>query len=65
MKCLVYCPELNLVTGSVNATLLMMQLEYWFKTTALAPFYKFLEPCESPRYKVGDSWCEEMGLSRR
>lgn len=48
-------PKLGLIIG---------QLEYWFKLKPKG-FYKFLEPCKHPLYKVGDSWAEELGLSRR
>lgn len=39
------------------------QLEYWFSKYPKG-FYKFLEPCKHPLYKVGDSWTEEIGYSR-
>lgn len=50
------------IAGTVTATILFQQLEYWFD---LKPngFYKFLEPCENDLCKVGDSWCEELGFS--
>lgn len=63
-KVLKYCPKLNRVTGSVTASILMCQLEYWFQKTNDQPFYKFLEPCEDVCYKTGDSWTEELGFSR-
>lgn len=62
-KVLKYCPDLNPITGSVTASLLMCQLEYWFDKTRNKPFYKFLEPCADECYKVGDSWVEELGFS--
>jgi hypothetical protein len=40
------------------------QLDYWFSKKPQG-FYKFLEPCKHPLYKQGDSWSEELGLSRR
>nr|WP_307991503.1 hypothetical protein [uncultured Niameybacter sp.] len=64
MKRLVYDPSLNKATGSVTATLLFLQLEHWFKVTKDKPFYKFLEPCEDPHYRTGDSWTEELGFSK-
>lgn len=63
-KVLKYCPKLNAITGSVTASILMCQLEYWFQKTKDQPFYKFLEPCEDVCYKNGDSWTEELGFSR-
>ena len=64
MKRLVYDPNLNKATGSVTATLLFLQLEHWFKVTKGKPFYKFLEPCDDPQYREGDSWTEELGFSK-
>ena len=64
MNRLNYCPELNGVTGGINATILMMQLEYWFKRAESGRFYKFLEPCEDVNYRVGDSWVEELGFTK-
>lgn len=63
-KCLKYCPELNQITGSVTASLLMCQLEYWFTRSKKDGFYKFLEPCTHKAYKKGSSWVEEMGFSK-
>lgn len=63
MKKICYYPELTKITGSVTATLMMSQLEFWFKTTGGKSFFKFLEPCAHERYKEGDSWQEELGMS--
>jgi hypothetical protein len=58
-----YVKQIRPLTGSVAATILMQQLDYWF---AKYPdgFYKFLEPCDHPSYKSGDSWTEELGFSK-
>lgn len=64
LKTLSYCPQLNQITGSVTASLLLCQLEYWFDKTHHKAFYKFLSPCEDTRYKSGDSWTEELGFSK-
>lgn len=64
MKTLKYCPELNTFTGSITASLLMCQLEYWFHHTKGEAFYKFLEPCKDPHYHTGDSWIEEIGFTK-
>lgn len=58
-----YVKELRELTGSVTATILMQQLDYWFDKTDGKPFYKFLESCVHKDYKKGDSWCEELGFS--
>lgn len=60
-----YRPKLNKITGSVTSTILLQQILYWYKLKGYKPFYKFKEPCPSNElYKVGDSWCEELGFSR-
>lgn len=64
MKNLRYFPELNAITGSVTASLLMCQLEYWFDKKGNKPFYKFLGPCEDEHYHAGDSWTEELGFTK-
>ncbi|MGL4737211.1 MAG: hypothetical protein ACRCW2_07095 [Cellulosilyticaceae bacterium] len=64
LRVIKYQPELNEVTGSITATIVMGQLEYWFNKTEGKPFYKFLAPCEDESYRVGDSWCEELRFSR-
>lgn len=63
-KVLNYCPSLNQITGSITASLLMCQLEYWFHKTKGKAFYKFLEPCIHSHYKKGDSWTEELSFSK-
>lgn len=58
-----YIPELkSLCDDSIPATILMMQMEYWFASRPDG-FYKFLKPCEHERYHVGDSWTEELQFS--
>ena len=59
-----YYKDLNNYTGSVTATILMTQLEYWFSKMNGQRFFKFLEPCERMDYKEGDSWVEELGFSK-
>lgn len=64
MKKLRYYPELNKISGGITSTLVMLQLEYWFEKIEGNTFFKFLEPCQDNHYKVGDSWCEELGFSK-
>lgn len=59
-----YIPELNLTFKKVETTLLVGQLEYWFARYSHG-FYKFMEPCEHTHYREGDSWTEELSLSRK
>ena len=63
MRTICYYPELVKITGSINAALMMAQLEFWFKVVGGKPFYKFLEPCMHDLYKIGDSWSEELGMT--
>lgn len=57
-----YSPELRSITGSVTASILMQQLDYWFSKMPDG-FYKFLSPCNNEAYKPGDSWEEELAFS--
>ena len=61
---ILYRKELNELTGSVTATILLQQIIYWGKKTG-GEFYKFIEPCKHEKYKSGDSWTEELGFSKR
>jgi len=64
-KILTYRPELNSITGSVTATILLQQILFWFKTNNYKKFYKFKDRCSHSLYKPGDSWLEELSFSRR
>lgn len=59
-----YRPDLNHLTGSVISTIILSQIIYWWKKAERSKFYKFKEACSHPMYKHGDSWCEELGLTR-
>ena len=58
-----YVKELHAIAGGVLGCLVMQQLDYWFENHPEG-FYKFLEPSDHPAYKEGDSWTEELGMSR-
>lgn len=58
---IIYRKELNAITGSVTATLLLSQIIYWHSKSGC--FYKFNKPCSHPLYKAGDSWEEELFFS--
>lgn len=58
-----YRPEFRALTDSVTAAILLQQIFYRWARKGFAPFYKFKCPCESPAYKNGDSWTEELGFS--
>jgi hypothetical protein len=61
-----YYPALQSFIGCERATLIAGKLEYWFSNPKYeGGFYKFVEPCDHPLYREGDSWSEEVGLSRK
>jgi len=49
---------------SINTARAIDRLEYRFNHYSDG-FYKFLEPCKHPLYRKGDSWAEELGMSRK
>jgi hypothetical protein len=60
-----YNPEFRRLplVKSVNSALLLQQLDFWFDK--YNSFWKFLEPApKHPHYKEGDSWTEELGMSK-
>ncbi|MBY0292249.1 MAG: hypothetical protein K2W92_03060 [Alphaproteobacteria bacterium] len=59
-----FYPEINSSIGCEKSTLILGRLEYWFEKYANG-FYKFVEPCNHPLYREGDSWSEEIGFSRK
>ena len=61
---ILYRKELNKITGSVTASILLQQVIYWHNKVG-GEFYKFILPCSHPLYKSGDSWTEELGFSRK
>ena len=58
-----YIKELRPYAGSLSACVAMQQLDYWFDKMPDG-FYKFVDACEHGFYKPGQSWCEELGMSR-
>ena len=63
-RMIAYRPEWRPLVGSINGAILLGQLLYWWKKNGDRAFYKFKEPCDNPLYRVGDSWCEELGFSK-
>lgn len=59
-----FYPGINSSIGCEKATLILGRLEYWFEKYKNG-FYKFVEPCNHPLYRDGDSWQEEIGFSRK
>jgi hypothetical protein len=63
-----YRPTLRKIGKSISGTILLAQIFYWDKKTAEKgkdSFYKFIEPCEHPKYNKGDSWCEELNWTKK
>jgi hypothetical protein len=65
-----YNPHLSHKFGSTIAAAIFQRFEYWadkMKTRqdGQGAFYKFIDACQHPCYKPGDSWCEELGISRK
>jgi hypothetical protein len=60
-----YHPKWNSITGGVTSSIFLQQAIYWWVRSQRRPFYKFNEPCSHRNYKGGDSWQEELGLSRK
>ena len=58
-----YVKELHPIAGGVLGCLVMQQLDYWFEGHPEG-YYKFLMPSDHPAYKIGDSWTEELGMSK-
>lgn len=60
-----------MITSSSNQTfsrssksyMVLQRLEYWFKKKPNG-FFKFIQPCTLKAYKAGDSWVEELGITR-
>lgn len=57
-----YVRELQPLAGSTSGCILMQQLDFWFQRHPIG-FWKFLEPSTHQKYKQGDSWTEELGIS--
>ncbi len=57
-----YIRELQPLAGSTSGCILMQQLDFWFHRHPNG-FWKFLEPSTHQKYKQGDSWTEELGIS--
>jgi len=59
-----YYPEFKREFRSEKAALIFERLEYWSQRYS-SGFWKFFEPCQHPLYRKGDSWQEEIGISRK
>lgn len=62
---IIYRPSLRVVGKSVTGTILLSQIIYRWDKNKRKPFYKFKEPCLHEDYRDGDSWCEELGFSKK
>ncbi|MCP4373525.1 MAG: hypothetical protein GY797_36290 [Deltaproteobacteria bacterium] len=64
----IYRPALRSIAKSIASTILLSQILYWdkdAKNKGKTEFWKFKTPPNSPnpKYKEGDSWCEELNIT--
>lgn len=59
-----YRPRWRKLTKGLATTILLQQIYYRWSHNRKQPFYKFKEPCDHGLYRPGDSWTEELGMSR-
>lgn len=59
-----YRPRWNQITGSMAATILLQQIIYRWMQNGRQPFYKFTRPCDHILCRPGDTWTEELGMTR-
>lgn len=64
-KMIKYRPELRRVCKSVTSAILLQQIIFHWENKRKNPFYKFKDICSHSLYKTGDSWCEELGFSKK
>jgi hypothetical protein len=59
-----YRPEFRELTGgNLLAAILLEQIWFYHNRQDGKPFYKFIEPCSHPDYRVGDAWTECLNCS--
>lgn len=59
-----YNPQLAIHLGDPIAAILLQRIAFWYERMNGQPFFKFTEQNDHPLYKHGDSWCEELGITR-
>lgn len=52
------------LAGDARAALFLAQALFWWFAAGRRKYYKFNAPCSHPRYRPGDSWQEELRLTR-
>lgn len=62
-RAIIYRSAYRSIAGSVTGAILFQQIVYRFIKSGAQEFYKFRRPCAHPKYRAGDSWCEELGFS--
>jgi len=64
-RSILYRSSLKRIAKTTNAALLLSQIIYRSEYSKSSKFYKFKMPCNHPKYKEGDSWCEELTFTRK
>ena len=59
----IYRPTLSKLTGSITSAILLEKIRHYAHQLK-RDFYKFNGACEHEQYRAGDSWQEEIGLTR-
>jgi len=60
-----YKPELNSICKTITSNILFNQILYWWEKSNKEEFFKFKAPCNHEKYKEGNSWCEELNISKK
>lgn len=56
--------DINTFCKKTTTKLVVQHLEYWFRGKKKNGFFKFSAPCNHKLYREGDSWTEELGISK-
>ena len=59
-----YVPAIAKELKSIEAAIILNRIFFYWKTKSKY-FYKFKEPCTHEWYREGDSWTEELSITRK
>ena len=60
----IYRPTISKITGSLTSAILLIRIMHYAKLKKNKDFYKFNGSCQHELYREGDSWQEDIGLTR-